>query len=90
MAFLTLIVSFQFQLLLTKSEKHLGLGQKAFESLSDNTNLAILHTNTGRLMRLRAHCSSDAQSSRLTDPQRHFYKKVCLLLLLIYTSIEII
>ncbi|XP_022184914.2 erythroid differentiation-related factor 1 isoform X1 [Nilaparvata lugens] len=37
------------------ARSHLEQGVEQFESVSDNANLALLHSNTGRLMRLLAH-----------------------------------
>ncbi|KAF7997417.1 hypothetical protein HCN44_005988 [Aphidius gifuensis] len=56
--------------LLTKSLKHLEYGVKAFESVEDEANLALLHSNTGRLMRLCAHINVNKQTE-----ERHFYNK---------------
>lgn len=49
---------------------HLESGIKAFEIVHDEANLALLHSNTGRLMRLCAHVNAK-QYSR----ERHFYNK---------------
>lgn len=48
---------------------HLETGIKAFETVRDESNLALLYSNTGRLMRLNAHlCANHTQ-------ERHFYNK---------------
>ncbi|XP_058791779.1 erythroid differentiation-related factor 1 isoform X2 [Phymastichus coffea] len=49
---------------------HLESGIKAFEAVRDEANLALLHSNTGRLMRLCAHINSKKYSR-----ERHFYNK---------------
>lgn len=53
-----------------RSLTHLEYGVKAFETVHDEANLALLHSNTGRLMRLWAHMhiKRDIQ-------ERHFYNK---------------
>jgi hypothetical protein len=56
--------------LLTCSLTHLESGIKAFETVHDETNLALLHSNTGRLMRLCAHIH-DKQNAQ----ERYFYNK---------------
>ncbi|EZA54471.1 Erythroid differentiation-related factor [Ooceraea biroi] len=56
--------------LLTCSLTHLESGIKAFETVHDETNLALLHSNTGRLMRLCAHVN-DKQNTQ----ERHYYNK---------------
>ncbi|KAJ9579565.1 hypothetical protein L9F63_004750 [Diploptera punctata] len=67
-----------FQLLFTKSLHHLEAGVKAFEAVRDEANLALLHSNTGRLMRMCAHFHSPdtrSQNSELGGQERHFYNK---------------
>lgn len=56
--------------LLDKSLKHFEDGLCAFEAVRDNTNLALLYSNAGRLMRQRAYVNSK-QSSQ----ERNYYKK---------------
>ena len=67
----------KFKELFAESLKHLELGIKAFETVKDEANLALLHSNTGRLMRLRAHFHSPGESDRkeLAGQERHFYGK---------------
>ncbi|KAG7190566.1 hypothetical protein KM043_006659 [Ampulex compressa] len=55
--------------LLNRSLTHLEAGVKAFESVQDKANLALLHSNTGRLMRLCAHL----QPKQIA--KKHFYNK---------------
>ena len=50
---------------------HLEAGVKAFETVHDEANLALLHSNIGRLMRLRAHVNTNKKNSH----ERHFYSK---------------
>uniref|UniRef100_A0ABD2XJ45 Erythroid differentiation-related factor 1 n=1 Tax=Trichogramma kaykai TaxID=54128 RepID=A0ABD2XJ45_9HYME len=56
---------------LVKSLRHFESGVKAFEKVSDDTNLALVHSNIGRLMRLCAHVHKIEHASR----ERHFYNK---------------
>ncbi|XP_011298230.1 erythroid differentiation-related factor 1 isoform X1 [Fopius arisanus] len=56
--------------LLTESLSHLEAGIKAFESVCDEANLALLHSNKGRLMRLCAHINVDKRIQ-----ERNFYNK---------------
>ena len=56
--------------LLTRSLIHLEAGVKAFETVHDQANLALLHSNTGRLMRLCAH-----MHVKQNTQERHFYNK---------------
>lgn len=67
----------KFKELFSESLKHLETGIKAFETVKDEANLALLHSNTGRLMRLRAHFHSPEESDRkeLAGQERHFYGK---------------
>ncbi|XP_003701400.1 erythroid differentiation-related factor 1 [Megachile rotundata] len=58
------------QALLNRSLTHLEAGVKAFEAIHDEANLAFLHSNTGRLMRLCAHVHVKQNSQ-----ERHFYNK---------------
>lgn len=57
-------------MLLARSLTHLEAGVKAFETVHDEANLALLHSNTGRLMRLCAHVNAKQQTQ-----ERHFYNK---------------
>lgn len=56
--------------LLTRSLNHLEAGVKAFETVHDEANLALLHSNSGRLMRLCAHFHMKQQAQ-----EKHFYNK---------------
>jgi len=56
--------------LLTRSLTHLESGVKAFETVHDEANLALLHSNSGRLMRLCAH-----MHGKQNTQERHFYNK---------------
>uniref|UniRef100_A0A6V7IA57 Erythroid differentiation-related factor 1 n=1 Tax=Bracon brevicornis TaxID=1563983 RepID=A0A6V7IA57_9HYME len=56
---------------LSQSMHHLELGIKAFEGVHDEANLALLHSNTGRLMRLRAHINLEDKPI----DERFFYNK---------------
>lgn len=68
-----------FQKLFTQSLYHLEAGVKAFSVVHDEANLALLHSNTGRLMRMCAHFHSPDLSDRqsgLAGQERQFYNKV--------------
>lgn len=56
--------------MLARSLTHLEAGVKAFETVHDEANLALLHSNTGRLMRLCAHMHVKQNSQ-----ERNFYNK---------------
>lgn len=56
--------------LLTRSLTHLESGIAAFHDVHDEANLALLHSNTGRLMRLCAHIHGKQNTQ-----ERHFYNK---------------
>lgn len=56
--------------LLTRSLTHLEAGIKSFEIVRDEANLALLHSNTGRLMRLCAHMHTKKQKQ-----EKQFYNK---------------
>lgn len=60
----------KINLLLTKSLTHLEYGCCRFATVEDEANLALLHSNTGRLMRLCAHINIKKQTQ-----ERHFYNK---------------
>lgn len=57
------------------SMTHLGNGIKAFKSVNDDANLALLYSNTGRLMRLMAHFYSE-DGCPLNKTAKSFYTKV--------------
>lgn len=53
-----------------RSLSHLEAGIRAFESVHDESNLALLHSNTGRLMRLCAYLNTKQYTK-----ERHFHNK---------------
>ncbi|KAL0269089.1 UNVERIFIED_CONTAM: hypothetical protein PYX00_006926 [Menopon gallinae] len=69
----------EFKDLCTKSQNHLEEGIRAFECVKDEANLALLHSNTGRLMRLKAHFQAPAEDDEDDDARRgqeqYFYGK---------------
>ena len=68
----------KFQKLFTQSLYHLETGVKAFSAVNDEANLALLYSNTGRLMRMCAHFHSPDVSDRhseLSGQERQFYNK---------------
>lgn len=68
----------KFQKLFTQSLYHLETGVKAFSAVNDEANLALLYSNTGRLMRMCAHFHSPDVSDRhseLAGQERQFYNK---------------
>lgn len=56
--------------MLDRSMHHLERGVEAFEKAHDEANLALLYSNIGRLMRLRAHTHVKQYSE-----ERNFYNK---------------
>ncbi|KAK6638651.1 hypothetical protein RUM43_006918 [Polyplax serrata] len=66
-----------YKKLFTKSQLHLQNGIKAFDSVKDEANLALLYSNTGRLMRVQAHFLADSESddNELATQEKHYYKK---------------
>lgn len=56
--------------LLERSRMHLEAGVKSFETVHDESNLALLYANMGRLLRLRAH-----MHIRQPQEERQFYEK---------------
>lgn len=54
---------------------HLENGIKAFKSVKDDGNLALLYSNTGHLMRVMAHFYSE-DGSPLNKVAKSFYTKV--------------
>lgn len=48
---------------------HLEAGLRSFEVVGDKANLALLYSNTGRLLRLCAHFYAPAGD----DPKEHFF-----------------
>nr|XP_018900109.1 PREDICTED: erythroid differentiation-related factor 1 [Bemisia tabaci]XP_018900110.1 PREDICTED: erythroid differentiation-related factor 1 [Bemisia tabaci]XP_018900111.1 PREDICTED: erythroid differentiation-related factor 1 [Bemisia tabaci] len=60
--------------LFRKSQEYLDKGIKLFEAVKDDVNLALLHSNEGRLMRLIALYHSQDQGA-FSPKERHFYNK---------------
>lgn len=60
-----------------ESQRHLEKGINAFDSVKDLANLALLYSNTGRLMRVQAHFMSMSEDGEndLAAQERNFYKK---------------
>ncbi|KAF7410218.1 hypothetical protein HZH68_004599 [Vespula germanica] len=56
--------------LLNRSLHHLEAGVKAFETVHDEANLALLYSNTGRLMRICAH-----MHVKHNTQEQYFYNK---------------
>ncbi|XP_075222237.1 erythroid differentiation-related factor 1-like isoform X2 [Lycorma delicatula] len=54
---------------------HLEQGVEQFETVRDNANLALLYSNTGRLMRLMAHYYSSNEGYPLTKTEKYYYNK---------------
>ncbi|RZF37157.1 hypothetical protein LSTR_LSTR014856, partial [Laodelphax striatellus] len=68
------------------ARSHLEQGVEQFESVSDNANLALLHSNTGRLMRLLAHYQQhchqfdgeqdeDKIAARVSKGEKYYYNR---------------
>lgn len=61
-----------------KALNYLQNGIKSFEAVKDEANLALLHSNMGRLMRLCAHFNSPEllnAKKKLKGQEKHFYNK---------------
>lgn len=67
----------QFEEYNNKALKYLQSGIKSFEAVKDDANLALLHSNMGRLMRLCAHYHSpEAQlKQKFKGQEKHYYNK---------------
>jgi hypothetical protein len=83
----------KFQKLFTQSLYHLETGVKAFSAVNDEANLALLYSNTGRLMRMCAHFHSPDASDRhseLAGQERHFYNKASICVLwIVYFRVDL-
>lgn len=66
----------QFESLVKQSLAQLEAGISSFESVADSGNLALLLTNTGRLMRLCAHALTPENRTPLEGQERTYYNKV--------------
>lgn len=69
----------KLEALFAVSLTYLENGIKAFKVVNDEANLALLYSNTGRLMRLMAHYYSE-ENCPLNKAAKAFYKKVMILL----------
>lgn len=58
-----------------KAQFHLDQGQSQFELAKDDSNLALLQSNTGKLMRLLAHRKHDKDSEGMSSKEKHYYNK---------------
>ena len=65
----------KLEALFAVSLTYLENGIKAFKIVNDEANLALLYSNTGRLMRLMAHYYSE-ENCPLNKAAKAFYKKV--------------
>ncbi|XP_064465942.1 erythroid differentiation-related factor 1-like [Ornithodoros turicata] len=69
----------QVEHLWAKSQECLERGVEAFEMLNDIPNIALLSSNNGRLMRLRAHAAATVEKgvtrTEFTAQERMFYNK---------------
>jgi len=63
-----------------KCDRCFSDGVAAFESVSDVVNLALLHSNRGKLMRLHAQSIAsrlvDAKKREFTSAERNFFLQV--------------
>lgn len=57
--------------------QYLQSGIKLFEAVKDDANLALLHSNMGRLMRICAHFNTpdDSAKRKVKGQEKHFYNK---------------
>lgn len=63
------------------AQSHLEQGVQHFVAVKDDVNLALLYSNTGRLMRLLAHYHSSTEGYPLTKTEKYYYSKVYVLYL---------
>jgi hypothetical protein len=75
----------EFHSQVKRSLAELESGIVAFEKVADSGNLALLLTNTGRLMRLCSHALSPANRTPLQGQEKSYYLKV-----LLYIQIQIL
>lgn len=60
-----------------KSAEVLSRGRESFAKVKDVANMALLHSNTGRLLRLCAfHCVPKDETRQFVNPERHYYEQV--------------
>ena len=66
-----------------KCDRCFSQGVTAFESISDVVNMALLHSNRGKLMRLHAQGIAntllDAKKREFTSAERNFFLQVCIM-----------
>jgi len=71
-----------------KCDRCFSQGVTAFESISDVVNMALLHSNRGKLMRLQAQSIAnsllDAKKREFTNAERNFYLQVCVTVIVEY------
>jgi len=82
-----------FQKLFTQSLNHLEAGVKAFSAVHDKANLALLYSNTGRLMRMCAHFhspDSNDRHSEMVGQERHFYNKVNMIFWILWGGFSVL
>jgi len=65
-----------FHALVKRSLGELEAGITAFEKVADKSNLALLLTNTGRLMRLCSHAMASTDKTPLQGQEKNYYSKV--------------
>lgn len=60
------------------SAEYLEAGISIFEEIQDDANIALLNSNLGRLMRLRALCTAPQKDAvkEFTLAEKSFYDKV--------------
>jgi len=60
-------------------------GLTAFESISDVVNMALLHSNRGKLMRLHAQSIAsrlvNTKKREFTNAEKNFFLQVCLIVI---------
>ena len=75
----------KLEALFAVSLTYLENGIKAFKAVNDEANLALLYSNTGRLMRLMAHYYSE-ENCPLNKAAKAFYTKVSNYVVIFYYS----
>lgn len=59
-----------------QSGEFLQRGLESFTRAQDTPNVALLHSNTGRLLRLCAFYRSSRDNPQAAEAERHYYQQV--------------
>ena len=82
----------ELEQLCEKCDRCFNDGVATFESISDIVNMALLHSNCGKLMRLRAQSIAsrlaDAKKREFTSAERNYFMQVCFTVIIDYYNDE--